>query len=158
MCINRIWKCLYSQQSKFKLLYTSASDRWFDWTDNSHTPKLQRTYQLAELKMYHLRVLTLSFTKRKWHIYECSVRRFPPSGGLGRGWPKWLGRVLKPFTATSCYHAVYTVRWIIFCLLQLSVCRFHDFTILQFYDLTISLFYLLTFLPLDYSLICFFFC
>ena len=96
MCINRIWKCLYSQQSKFKLLNTSASDRWFDWTDNSHTPKLQRTYQLAELKMYHLRVLTLSFTKRKWHIYECSVRRFPPSGGLGRGWRNWLGRGYRP--------------------------------------------------------------
>ena len=49
--------------------------------------------------MYHLQVVTLSFTMHKWHIYECTIARLPlpkqgglgwvspPSGGGGEGLP-----------------------------------------------------------------------
>ena len=35
--------------------------------------------------MYHLRDVTLSFTMRKYIIYECPFSIVPPSGGVGEG-------------------------------------------------------------------------
>ena len=41
--------------------------------------------------MYHLRDVTLSFTKRKWQTYECPVRKTPSLNREGWGGsPVWV--------------------------------------------------------------------
>ena len=44
--------------------------------------------------MYHFRDVTLSFMKRKWHIYECPAHKAPWRGGS----PPPLGRLGVGFT------------------------------------------------------------
>ena len=65
--------------------------------------------------MYHLRGETISFTMRKWHIYECpfaitpSLNREGGGGSLPLPREGWGGVVFKPFTASPYYFTSYII-------------------------------------------------